>query len=223
MSQPCNICGNDQFNPGPSGRMSATGLPPKCGKCNSLERHRTYRQVFLKLKDLNLMGTNVLQFSQDLSVVPEWFNQYEVSIFEGENSLDLQKIDRNSNQYDMVICNHVLEHVPYDNAALHELLRVVRDDGFVFLAVPDPARRKTTTDWGYAKAEDHGHYRIYGADIENMFRKYIPYASILRLNTADPVTKMEDRFFILSKNQNLCNQIKSGFKNFPECQDCEFI
>lgn len=41
----CNICFNRTFLPGPGGRMSASGLPPRCRQCDSLERHRALRRT----------------------------------------------------------------------------------------------------------------------------------------------------------------------------------
>jgi SAM-dependent methyltransferase len=39
--------------------------------------------------------------------------------------------------FDLVFCNHVLEHIPDDRRALSELLRIVRPGGIVVLGVPN--------------------------------------------------------------------------------------
>ncbi len=36
----------------------------------------------------------VLQFSPELSVLEEWFSEYELSVFGGQNSIDMQNIPR---------------------------------------------------------------------------------------------------------------------------------
>lgn len=197
----CNICGGSGFGSGPFGRMSIKGFPPRCEKCQSLERHRTYRQVFNLIKDDSFKSFSFLQFSQDKTVEPDWFASHEVSIFGGDNSLDLQDIDRESHVYDIVMCNHVLEHVADDNAALSELLRVTKETGFVFLTVPSPLSKEKTTDWGYPKKEQHGHYRIYGRDFEKTLVKYLPSAWIAYYIDTDPVTGSEDIVFFLSKSE----------------------
>ncbi|MCF6204916.1 MAG: class I SAM-dependent methyltransferase [Methylococcaceae bacterium] len=193
----CNICGNNSFLAGPNGRMSATGVPPRCEKCQSLERHRAYKDIFKNLIDQSYKEKSFIQFSPDGTVEPDWFASYEVSTYGGENSLDLQKIDRDSHSYDIVMCNHVLEHVPYDNSALNELLRITKRDGFVFLTVPSPATQLKTTDWGYPKEEDHGHYRIYGKDFEKILKSYLPHAWILSVDAIDPVTESLDVVYFL--------------------------
>lgn len=187
--------------------MSSTGKPPKCSKCFSLERHRSNRETLNVLREIGVVSGKSIQFSEDLSVEPDWFDSYEISVYGGENSLDIQKIRRESNLYDFVICNHVLEHVPYDNSAMNELVRILSPDGCVYIGVPDPARKKTTDDWGYAKAEDHGHFRIYGEDIEQMFKKYIPNTSVIALGTLDPVTEMPDIIYLIFKTTERCREV----------------
>jgi len=195
----CNICGNNTFAGGPGGRMSLSGLPPRCEKCQSLERHRVYRKVFEQLVDDSFKKLSFLQFSPDKTVDPDWFSSHEVSIYDGDNSLDLQKIDRESHRYDIVMCNHVLEHVSYDNSALCELLRITKKNGFVFLTVPSPLTQKTTNDWGYPREEQHGHYRIYGEDFIQKLKCYLPpHAWIASKKDIDEVTKTEDIVFFLS-------------------------
>jgi len=203
----CNICGNNTFGSGPGGRMSFTGLPPRCEKCQSLERHRVYRKVFEQLVDERHKKLSFIQFSPDRTVEPDWFASHEVSVYGGDNSLDLQKINRESYQYDVVMCNHVLEHVPYDNAALNELLRITKQDGFVFLTVPSPLSQKTTNDWGYPKEDQHGHYRIYGKDFIEKLKCYLPHAWIASKQDIDEVTETEDIVFFLSHTQKGIDRI----------------
>jgi SAM-dependent methyltransferase len=209
----CNICGNDLFGAGPGGRMSITGTPPRCKKCQSLERHRIYRKIFEQLRDDQFKSLSFLQFSPDKTVDPDWFASYEVSIYGGDNSLDLQKIDRKSYQYDIVMCNHVLEHVKYDNSALNELLRITKKDGFVFLTVPSPLHQVTTNDWGHPKGEQHGHYRIYGKDFIEQLKQYLPYAWIASITGKDNVTDTDDIVFFLCHSQQ---GIKAIFDRFTE-------
>jgi len=193
----CSICSNDSFGAGPGGRMSFTGSPPRCEKCQSLERHRIYRKIFQQLATNNFKKLSLLQFSPDKTVDPSWFGSHEVSTYGGDNSLDLQKIDRESYQYDIVMCNHVLEHVQYDNSALNELLRITKKEGFVFLTVPSPLHKAETNDWGYPKEEQHGHYRIYGKDFIEKLKQYLPHAWIMSTTEIDDATQTDDIVFFL--------------------------
>lgn len=211
----CVICGGTSFGPGPTGRLAVTGALPRCETCQSLERHRAIRGFFQNIYDPEVFRKlQVLQFSKDAAVRPEWFRKYEFSIYEGHNSLDLQKIERDTGLYDLVICNHVLEHVPNDGAALQELARITKSDGIVFLTIPDPARRTRTVDWGFPDMKRHGHFREYGSDIVMRFDRYIPSVFILKVNLEDAVTRTADVAYIFAHRHNpLLRQIrKAGYE-----------
>lgn len=212
----CNICGNGSFGGGPNGRMSLKGLPPRCEKCQSLERHRVYRKVFEQLVDEELKTLSFLQFSRDRTVDPEWFFSHEVSVYGGDNSLDLQNINRKDNFYNIVMCNHVLEHVADDKSALRELFRVITDDGFVFLTVPNPLNKAKTTDWGYPKEEQHGHYRIYGADIQEKLINTLPSAWILSKTAIDEATGTEDIVFFICRTKQKAEKLSTKLTNTKE-------
>lgn len=53
-----------------------------------------------------------------------------------DKRIDVRHIPDASGTYDLIICNHVLEHVPDDRAAMSELLRVLKPGGFAILQVP---------------------------------------------------------------------------------------
>jgi SAM-dependent methyltransferase len=79
--------------------------------------------------------------------------------------------------FDLVICYHVLEHVPDDRGAMRELVRVLADDGMALLHVP--IHRKLTLE--DATASDPGirlrlfgqsdHVRAYGEDFADRLRE----------------------------------------------------
>jgi len=203
MDKVCNICGGVKFNTGPNGRKSIEGSYPRCETCQSLERHRSIRSVFKKLHELKKLNKlTALQFSKDHSVDPKWFKKFECSIYGGANSLDLCKIDRPNNSYDIVICNHVLEHVENDTLALNEMLRILNPNGIIFLTLPDPARLSKTKDWGFPDQNLHGHYRCYGSDIEKKFDNEVPEAIWCRINLIDNITNTKDVAYILCKKIN---------------------
>lgn len=205
---PACFCGSVDFEPGPEGRLSWGGKPPKCSQCNSLERHRAIRNVYAPLLDL-LMSRSCLQFARDISVDPTWFRLYECSHFGRENSLDVMAIDRDGATYDWVILNHVLEHVRDDVAALGELGRVTRPSGVIHLTIPNPTRSLQTNDWGYADPETNEHYRAYGSDFPDRIRQSAFDGKAIQVVAPDPVTGDRDIIYFLSQNFTVLESIGS--------------
>ena len=74
--------------------------------------------------------------------------------------------------FDWILCNHVLEHIPNDTKAMHELFRVLKPGGKALLQVPLDLKRNTTfeDDSITDKAErtkvfgQYDHVRVYGMD-----------------------------------------------------------
>jgi SAM-dependent methyltransferase len=152
-------------------------------------------------------GGRVLQFSEDRSAPREAFGTFEVSVYGGPNSLDMAAIDRPDGAYDLVIANHVLEHVADDRAALAELARV---GGALFLSVPDLLRVERTVEYGRARDDKHGHYRLYGPDIAERWRAAVPDWRGVGVVAADPVTGAEDRATLLSRDGALLGAARAA-------------
>jgi SAM-dependent methyltransferase len=115
----------------------------KCPRCGSLDRERL---VYLYLRN----KTNV--FKEDLRILhvaPER-NLLRV-LFESSNidylsadidsplamvKIDLTDILFEDDSFDVIICNHVLEHIQDDRKAMSELFRVLKPGGWAILQVP---------------------------------------------------------------------------------------
>jgi SAM-dependent methyltransferase len=86
--------------------------------------------------------------------------------------MDITKIQENDNHFDMVICNHVLEHIVDDRLAMSELFRVLKKGGYAILQVPisfqndDTIEDKSIVDPDERRAVfgQSDHVRIYGCD-----------------------------------------------------------
>jgi SAM-dependent methyltransferase len=208
---PCNICGGTRFTLGPNDRFSPNNKYPRCTKCRSLERHRIHRKISTNLKNtFDFSKMKGLRFSNDPSFSKNWFGAFEISTYGGENSIDVQQINRNEGSYDVVIINHVLEHVPDDKKALSELFRIISDNGFIFISVPLSISQEKTEDWGYPKEELHGHFRHYGQDFSNLIMCELPNAFWIRALDVDPVTLTTDEVYLIAKTENTAIKIRHG-------------
>jgi SAM-dependent methyltransferase len=83
-----------------------------------------------------------------------------------------------ANSFDLVICNHVLEHVPDDRRAMSELYRVTRPKGLAILQVPIARKLSATIEDPSVQCPiererrfgQGDHVRIYGADYSDRLR-----------------------------------------------------
>ena len=50
--------------------------------------------------------------------------------------IDVTRITYDSNTFDVIVCSHVLEHVPDDDKAMRELYRVLKPNGWGIIQVP---------------------------------------------------------------------------------------
>lgn len=83
------------------------------------------------------------------------------------------------NSFDVVFCNHVLEHIEDDSKAMSELFRVMKPGGFGIFQVPQELNRaQTYEDFSITEPEErakefgqYDHVRIYGKDYFERLRK----------------------------------------------------
>lgn len=86
--------------------------------------------------------------------------------------MDITDIKQPAETYDVIICNHVLEHIPDDRKAMSELFRVLKKGGFAILQVPISfSSEHTLEDFSVTSQADRervfgqrDHVRIYGRD-----------------------------------------------------------
>lgn len=151
----------------------------------SLERHRL---LWLYLKE----GTDFFNKTHKvLHFAPE---QAFYKRFREMHGLDYTTTDLNSpladvkadicdlpfanDSFDIILCNHVLEHIPNDRKAMEELHRVMKPGGWGIFQVPqDLQREKTFEDPSITDKRErarifgqYDHMRIYGRDYFDRLR-----------------------------------------------------
>ncbi|HET6372724.1 MAG TPA: class I SAM-dependent methyltransferase [Candidatus Polarisedimenticolia bacterium] len=149
-----------------------------CPVCESYERHRLLWVFFQKHTDL-FAG----RFMRLLHVAPEPILASRLRRLRGVDYLsadlrnpeamveiDITDIPYSDESFDVILCSHVLEHVPDDRTGMSELLRVLSRGGWAVLQVPTKGD-KTIEDPSITDPADreklfgqHDHVRYYGAD-----------------------------------------------------------
>jgi SAM-dependent methyltransferase len=103
------------------------------------------------------------------------------------NVLDLQFPDET---FDVVVCNHVLEHIGDDRRAMREISRVLRPDGWAILLVPDVTAAMTAETPGITDPNEmlklygqRDHVRRYGWDYVDRLAEAGLRAEVVCLDT----------------------------------------
>jgi SAM-dependent methyltransferase len=151
----------------------------------SLERHRLLWLYLQNKTDFFTAPKKVLHFAPEQAFYKRFRNQKNIDYTTtdllsplADVKADICNLPFADNSYDVILCNHVLEHIPNDTKAMQELYRVLKPNGMAILQIPqDLNREKTFEDNSITdkkqRAEIFGQYdhvRIYGRDYFDKLR-----------------------------------------------------
>lgn len=172
----CPVCEKSFKKFLPYGRFNARPNA-LCPNCLSLERHRL---IWLYLKDqTNFFNTklHVLHIAPEACFIPRFEKQHgdqyitaDIESPLAKVKMDIHDIPFPENTFDVVLCNHVLEHVRDDIRAMSEIRRVLKPGGFAILQIPffKPVQVKTFEDPSITDPKERE--KIFGQD--DHVRKY---------------------------------------------------
>ncbi|MCX7593402.1 MAG: methyltransferase domain-containing protein [Fischerella sp.] len=188
----------------------------ECPKCFSLERHRL---LWLYLQDeTNLLSEKlkVLHFAPEFQLYRVLRSLPNLDYLTADLSaprsmvhVDVTDMPFADNSFDVILCNHVLEHVPDDRKAMRELHRVLKPTGWAILQVPlDTTLEKTLEDPSIVSEEDRikfygqkDHVRQYGRDYKNRLE-----AAGFKVKVEDYIhkigTELAERYRLISEDNN---------------------
>ena len=152
----------------------------------TLERHRL---MWLYLKNESVFFTksnlDVLHIAPEQCFYKLFKNQKNINYLTGDLEspladlhFDLHNIPLQENKFDVVFCNHVLEHVTDAKQCMSELYRVMKPGGFGIFQVPqDFTREVTYEDPSIDTPEErekhfwqYDHVRLFGLDYPEWLR-----------------------------------------------------
>ena len=156
-----------------------------CPGTLSLERHRllwlylTRKTNFLNqsLKVLHIAPEQV--FYTKFKAIKDWeYTTTDLHSPLADIKADICALPFNNDQYDLIFCNHVLEHIEDDKKAMSELFRVLKKGGFGIFQIPqDLNLEKTFEDHSITDKKErakifgqYDHVRIYGRDYFDKLR-----------------------------------------------------
>lgn len=180
----CPICGGHfrKFLPYGYGEAMDNRL---CPKCLSLERHRL---LWLYLKEKTGFFTDnlkVLHFAPEQPFLKRFralknldYTTADIDSPIADLNLDVTEMNIPDNQYDVLICNHVLEHVDNVDKAFSEIKRVLKPGGRAILMVPINPDVDTFEDPSVTDPEErkrlfgqYDHVRQFGRDYADVLSK----------------------------------------------------
>lgn len=146
----------------------------------TLERHRLIWLYLLNKSDFFTTDhIEMLHIAPEQCFLPHFKKQVNLDYLTGDlvspiadMHFDLHNIPLKDNRFDVVFCNHVLEHVEDDNQCMRELFRVMKPGGWGIFQVPlDTTRNETYEDKSIVTPEERekhfwqkDHVRLYGLD-----------------------------------------------------------
>jgi SAM-dependent methyltransferase len=98
--------------------------------------------------------------------------------------------------FDIIICSHVLEHVPDYQAALRELRRVLKDDGAALIDVPFSRRQNSIR---LEKPDHQGHWHEFGMDIRDRIFEAGFHVETKAYSESRELSDPDNQFFIARK------------------------
>ncbi|MEC9065383.1 MAG: methyltransferase domain-containing protein [Bacteroidota bacterium] len=148
----------------------------------SLERHRLLWLYLNRRTNLLNSKLKVLHIAPEQIFYKKFKNnmKWDYTTFDLKSPLadikgDVTNLTFEDNTFDLIICNHVLEHIIDDRTAMKEIYRVLKKDGIGILQVPiDKSLEKTYEDNTLVskrqRAKNFGQYdhvRKYGIDYKD--------------------------------------------------------
>ena len=150
----------------------------------SLERHRLLWLYLTNETDFFTSKKKVLHMAPEqcfLARFRKLNHDYKTADLDSpiaDVKADIINLPFNDNSFDVIFCNHVLEHIQDDTQAMKELYRVMKNGGMGVFQVPQDINRETTFEDNSItdrkeRAKIFGQYdhvRIYGLDYFDKLR-----------------------------------------------------
>lgn len=151
----------------------------------SLERHRLLWLYLQNETDFFTAPKKVLHFAPEQAFYKRFRNQKNLDYTTtdlysplADVKADICNLPFQDNSYDLILCNHVLEHIPDDTKAMQELYRVMKPGGMGIFQIPQDLNRETTFEDNSITDQkerarifgQYDHVRVYGRDYFDKLR-----------------------------------------------------
>jgi len=182
----CTICEKEFKKFMPYGYGNETKHNRLCPSCLSLERHRLLWLYFKQKTNLFTDKIDLLHMAPEQPFIKRFRKLKNINYTTADLvspiadvKTDIRDMSFNDNSFDVFICNHVMEHIDFEQKALNEIYRILRTGGWAILQVPIDYSLKVTYENDSIitpkEREKHfgqyDHVRQYGTDYPKRLRK----------------------------------------------------
>ena len=197
----CACCGQHWREFVPAGDPIRSG--EQCLRCGAGRRQRLLA-VYLTEELGGRSHLRVLHFAPEISlsrplVAVAGVDYLSIDLHPDMGMMqgDITDVPLGDDEFDAVVCTHVLEHVLDDTKAMSEIVRVMKPDGTAYIMVPqEMAREETYEDETVVTPEarrqafgQDDHVRIYGRDfVDRLQAAGFSVREVRTPDVADPET-----------------------------------
>ncbi|XLS28362.1 class I SAM-dependent methyltransferase [Flavobacteriaceae bacterium M23B6Z8] len=151
----------------------------------SLERHRLLWLYLKNETDFFHERKKVLHFAPEQAFYKRFrklpnldYTTTDLNSPLADVKADICNLPFENNSFDVIFCNHVLEHIPNDKKAMEELFRILKPGGLGIFQIPlDANRANTFEDDSITDPKErarifgqYDHVRVYGLDYFDKLR-----------------------------------------------------
>ncbi len=181
----CCICEQSYLTFLPSG--DDIKAHSRCPGCYSIDRNRQLYTLAKEAIDKSNSKLNILHIAPENSIrkklshikniTYQCIDKFEIGYVypNAVRQMDITDLKFDNNTIDLILCSHVLEHVPNDTKAIQEIGRVLKPSGIAYIMVPLFEELENTYENSKANTPElraqffgqHDHVRKYGLDFRN--------------------------------------------------------
>jgi len=165
-----------------------------CPQCHSTDRDRLIYCYLTSNQLLSKQNYTLLHIAPEFPLKKYFKNFTNIAYYCGDKfesgydgfyydnetmSLDLTYLSFSDSSFDIIICNHVLEHISDESKALNEIYRVLKPDGWAILQVPIASGLMQTIEQPTDSSKkreiiygQHDHVRLYGLDYSSRLKAH---------------------------------------------------
>lgn len=192
-----------------------------CTVCGSYDRARFVYDIMKNFTEIfSGNADGILHFAPESTISNKLKKKYgeqyiSADIMEGRADVvaDITKLQFDNEQFEYIICNHVMEHVYEEKKAFEEIRRCLKPEGVFIFSSPICWSQKTYENNNAITARDRikyygqeDHVRLYGNDIVDRIEEYGFDVNLMHCSEIKSEDKIKKFGFLKDDSVLLCRK-----------------